>query len=396
MTVSFDRPPEAFKIEIAEDVLVDIRARISAFPWFDEPEDGGWHYGAHDCYLRALADHWVNRYNWRDHERDLNRFSHFKAEIGGWGLHFVHQKSPRPDATPLILILGWPGSFLEFSAAIPKLTNPKRPGDPAFHVVAPSLPGYVFSDVPKRPVGPRATAAHFDMLMRALGYDRYMAQGGDWGSVITGWMGFDHPAHCRAIHLNAFGLRPRDMSAEGEGGREWLKQAIAIRKLETAYLTLQATKPQSLAYAMMDSPVGIATWLVEKFRTWMDRTPRDSGDPVDRPFDGPPLSFDEMITHIMLYVATKRFHSATWLYRGFFEERSNELPTGSRVEVPTGIANFPKDLMTFPTPEMVARAYRVVHRTQMPRGGHFAALEEPDLFTEDVRAFATKVAGEFT
>jgi microsomal epoxide hydrolase len=290
----------------------------------------------------------------------------------------VHLRSSRPDARPLLIAHGWPGSIVEFDAIIERLAEPEDKAAPAFHVVAPSLPGYAWSDRPSSPIGPRAVARRYDALMAALGYDRYVYQGGDWGCVIGGWIGLDS-SRVSAIHLNGYGLRSADMAPQNDEDRAWLAKAVQVRGTETAYLQLQGTKPQSLGFAMMDSPMGVAAWFAEKFVGWSD---------VSNDYTDPPFTMDQMLTNIMIYLITRSFLTATWLYRGMFLEGGFAMPAGRRVEVPTGVAAFPRDLLAFPPRAMVERGYNVVHWTEMPRGGHFASLEEPELFLADLRTFA--------
>jgi len=371
---------EPFKIPPEADEAAWIRRRVEDFRFFEEPADAGWRYGANRSYLEALRRHWLDRFDWSGAVDRLNRHPHFRVEVEpGFRLHCIHRRSPRPDARPLLISHGWPGSVFEFDAIVERLAEPESADQPAFHVVAPSLPGYAWSDKPTSPIGPRAVAGLYDRLMAMLGYDRFVYQGGDWGSVIGGWIGLDSP-RVEAIHLNGFGLRPADMRPTNPDEEKWLGWALRIRAAETAYLQLQGTKPQSLAYAMMDSPMGVAAWLAEKFAGWSDA-------------DGPgvseyPFTMDQMLTNIMIYLTTRSFHTATWIYRGMFDEGGFTIPAGRRVEVPTGVAAFPKDLLAFPPRAMVERGYDVVHWTDMPRGGHFASLEEPELFLADVRRFA--------
>lgn len=368
-----------FEIPVAAEESAWIRARVEAFRFFEEPAGAGWAHGANRDYMERLRRYWLDSYDWPAAVRHLNRLSHVRVDVGdGFHLHAVHLRSSRPDARPLLIAHGWPGSILEFDAIFERLAEPEDPAQPAFHVVAPSLPGYAWSDRPQQPLGPRAVARRYDALMPALGYDRYLYQGGDWGCVIGGWIGLDS-RRVEAIHLNGFGLRPADMRPTTAAEGDWLQQAVATRDTETAYLQLQGTKPQSLGFAMMDSPMGVAAWIAEKFVGWSDAHPAGVADP--------PYSFDTMLTNIMIYLTTRSFLTATWIYRGMFLEGGFSIPAGQRIEKPTGVAAFPRDLLSFPPRAMVERGYNVVHWTDMPRGGHFASLEEPELFLADLRAF---------
>lgn len=369
-----------FTIPVNEAETAWIRERVEAFRFFEEPENAGWAHGANRAYMGQLRRYWLDSYDWPAAVTHLNRLTQVRVEIeDGFHLHAVHLRSARADARPLLIAHGWPGSILEFDAIFERLANPEDPAAPAFHVVAPSLPGYAWSDRPKNPLGPRAVARLYDQLMARLGYDDYIYQGGDWGCVIGGWIGLDSKA-VSAIHLNGFGLRPADMSPKTPEDAAWLQKAMLTRTLETAYLQLQGTKPQSLGFAMMDSPMGVAAWLAEKFVGWSD-VPGVTSDP--------PFGFDQMLTNIMIYLSTRSFLTATWIYRGMFLEGGFEIPAGQRIDVPVGVAAFPRDLLAFPPRAMVERGYNVVHWTDMPRGGHFASLEEPELFLADLRKFVT-------
>lgn len=368
-----------FEVPVEPEEAAWIRERVEGFRFFEEPEGAGWNHGANRDYMQRLRRYWLDAFDWPAAVARLNRFPHLRVDVeDGFRLHAVHRRSSRADARPLLLAHGWPGSILEFDAIIDRLAEPETPDAPAFHVVAPSLPGYAWSDRPRNPLGPRAVARLYDRLMPALGYDRYLYQGGDWGCVIGGWIGLDS-AKVDAIHLNGFGLRPADMHPETPEQVAWLTKAMAIRDAETAYLQLQGTKPQSLGFAMMDSPMGVAAWFAEKFVGWSDAA---------HGLTDPPYGFDTMLTNIMIYLTTRSFLTATWIYRGMFLEGGFTLPQGRRIDIPTGVAAFPKDLLAFPPREMVERGYNVVHWTQMPRGGHFASLEEPELFLADLRKFA--------
>jgi microsomal epoxide hydrolase len=368
----------AFEIPVEPLEMALIRQRVGAFRFFEEPEDAGWKHGASRDYMERLRTYWLEEFDWPVAVAKLNRHPHVRVDIGdGFHLHAIHRRSSRPDAQPLLIAHGWPGSIVEFDALIDRLAEPEDPSAPAFHVVAPSLPGYAWSDRPKNPIGPRGVAKLYDTLMGVLGYDHFVYQGGDWGCVIGGWMGLDSK-RITALHISGFGLRPADMHPETPADMAWLQKAMFVRETETAYLQLQGTKPQSLGFAMMDSPMGVAAWFSEKFVGWSD---------VPGEFSDPPFGFDVMLTNIMIYLTTRSFLTATWIYRGMFLEGGFEIPEGRRIEVPTGVAAFPRDLLLFPPRPIVERGYNVRHWTDMPRGGHFASLEEPELFLADLRAF---------
>lgn len=366
-----------FSVPVNETEVAWIRDRVAAYRWFEEPPNAGWAYGANRDYMQRLQSYWLKSYDWPAKVAEINRAPHFRANVGETTLHYVHKRSSRADAIPLLISHGWPSTVYEFWKILDALAEPGDPALPAFHVVAPSLPGYGWSDKPAKPIGPRTIGKLYDQLMGSvLGYTNYVAQGGDWGSLITAWIGLDSP-QVRAIHLNGYGLRNADMTPTTDEERAWTQRATAIRERETAYLFLQATKPQSLGFAMMDSPMGVAAWLCEKFCGWSDGKA-----------DDPPFTMDDVLTEIMIFLTTRSFATSTWLYRGYFEEMPFTVPEGVRITVPTGVANFPRDLLAFPPRAMVERSYTVTHWTDMPRGGHFAAWEEPKLFLDDLRKFA--------
>lgn len=376
---------EPFTLPVNPDEVAWICDRVASYRFFEEPTDAKWDYGANRAYMVRLRDYWLDDFDWPAAVAGLNRHPHFRVEVEpGLKLHCIHRRSSRPDARPLLIAHGWPGSIVEFDAIIDRLAEPEVEDGPAFHVIAPSLAGYAWSDKPTSPIGPRAMAGLYDRLMSVLGYDRYLYQGGDWGCVIGGWIGLDSKS-VEAIHLSGYGLRSADMHPDTPAEVAWLMKAQKVRDRETAYLQLQGTKPQSLGFAMMDSPMGIAAWFAEKFVGWSD-----TGGGRDGYVD-PPFSFDQMLTNIMIYLTTRSFNTATWIYKGMFDEGGAAIPAGRRIEVPTAVAAFPKDLLAFPPRAMVERGYNVVRYTEMPRGGHFASLEEPELFLADVRAFAASL-----
>ncbi len=372
-----------FELHVPDETLKDIEARVRAFPWHEMPEDGGWAYGANLDYMKELCAYWLDGFDWRTQEAAINRHAHFVAPVDGIDIHFMHEKGSGPDPMPLILSHGWPGSVVEFLDFVEPLAHPERFGgkvEDAFDVVAPSLIGFGFSGKPPRPFGPRKMAGYFNKLMtEVLGYERYMAQGGDWGGALSSWLGFDHAPACRGIHVNILIMRTAD-GPQGPDEEAWAAAFEREQEMENGYRTQQATKPQTLSYAMMDSPVGIAAWLIEKFNSWSDTV----GDDIESVH-----SKDAMLTNIMVYIATRTFNTASWIYYGRREEGGRVMsPDGSRVEVPTACALFPKELLSWPPRSYAERIYNVTQWTEMPRGGHFAAMEEPDLLLADIRKFA--------
>jgi len=372
-----------FTLVVPDEVLAQIRQRVADYPWHEMPEDGGWAYGTNLDYLKEFCSYWVEKYDWRAHEEKINGFDHFTTPVDGIDIHFIREEGSGSAPMPLILSHGWPGTIVEFLDFIEPLAHPERFGgdkSDAFTVVAPSLPGFGFSGRPPRPYGPRKIASLFGTLMKeVLGYEGYLAQGGDWGGGISTWLGFDAAPACKAIHLNIMMMRHQD-GPQTPDEEEWAEQFVREQELEEGYRTIQGTKPQTLSYAMMDSPVGIAAWILEKFNSWSDTT----GDDVESAH-----SKDVLLTNIMVYIVTRTFNTASWIYYGRREEGGRLFDTdGKRVEVPTACALFPKELLSWPPRSYVERIVNVQRWTEMPRGGHFAALEVPDLLLNDIRAFA--------
>ena len=372
-----------FHLDVPDETLTAIRDGVRRFPWSAMADLEGWEHGANLGYMRELCAYWLDGFDWRAQEARINAFEHFTAPVDGADIHFIHEKGSGPDPMPLIISHGWPGSVVEFLDVIAPLAHPERFGgraEDAFDVVAPSLPGFGFSAKPERPMGPRAMAGGFNTLMTdVLGYGGYLAQGGDWGGAISSWLGFDHAPACRAIHVNIMTMRPPG-PPEGADEEAWAARFEIEQVMEEGYRTQQATKPQSLSYAMADSPVGVAAWIVEKFQSWSDT----DGDDIESAH-----TKDALLTNIMVYLVTRTFDTASWIYFGRREEGGRVLsPEGRRVEVPTACALFPEELLSWPPRSYVERVYNVAQWTEMPRGGHFAAMEEPDLLLGDIRAFA--------
>jgi microsomal epoxide hydrolase len=374
--------PRPFTIQVPDDVLADLRERLHSVRWPDEIPGTGWRYGTDLSYIQELVAYWRNRYDWRTQEAQLNRFRQFAVALGGIELHFIHELGVGPSPLPLLLSHGWPGSVVEFQRLIPMLTDPARFGsDPAdaFTVVAPSLPGYTFSFRPNQPrLNIVEIADLFATLMTdVLGYRRFVAQGGDWGAFITSRLGLAYPERLAGIHVNLLSVRrdvppPTNPMPEEEAFMEELAQ---WQREETGYQWIQGTKPQTLAYGLTDSPVGLAAWIIEKFRTWSDC----DGD-VDRRFGK-----DVLLTNVMLYWVTGAINSSFWPYYARFHGPW-PIPDGQRISVPTGYAEFPREIL-HPPRRLAERVYNIRRWTRMPRGGHFAALEEPEALATEIRAF---------
>ena len=371
---------ERFRVRVDDAVLEDLHSRLLRTRFPDQIEGTGWEYGTPVDYLRELVEYWRDTYDWRAQETRLNELAHFRTRIEGQSIHFIHARSARADAFPLLLMHGWPGSIVEFLEVIPPLTEPESHGGraaDAFHVIAPSLPGYGFSE-PTRTRGwdVRRIARAFIDLMRRLGYTRYGAQGGDWGAQIATQIGALDPEHCAGIHLNMpVADRPEPPVPLSDEDKADLAAMQQFQRGESGYALEQATKPQTLGVALNDSPAGLLAWIVEKFRTWSDC----GGHPE------PTFSRDQLITNAMLYWVTQTITSSARLYwehqHASVEKRAAEL-----VGVPTGIARYPNEVLRFPR-GWVERRYNVTHWAVMPRGGHFAAMEQPALFVEDLRNF---------
>ena len=375
-------PPESFTINIPDTVLDDLKNRLHQVRWPGELPDSNWDYGANLSYIQQLVEYWRSQYDWRAQEKQMNRWQHFKTTIDGQGIHFIHERGKGPNPLPLIISHGWPGSFYEFMDVIGPLTDPAtHDGDPAdaFDVIVPSLPGYGFSDPPhERKVNISRMADWFAVLMKdVLGYERYGAQGGDWGSMISSRLGFAYPEQLIGIHLNMIGVAPHPANRQNlsTAEQEFLKGMGAWQREERGYQEIQGTKPQTLGFALNDSPAGLCAWIVEKFRTWSDC----NGNPENS------YTKDQLLTNVMIYWVTQTFHSASRIY---YEERHHPWRLGKdeKVTAPTGIASFPKEIARAPR-EWAERAYNVQHWTDMPAGGHFAAMEKPKLVVEDIRKF---------
>jgi pimeloyl-ACP methyl ester carboxylesterase len=367
-----------FKIQVPETVLRDLEARLRNTRFPQEIPNTNWDYGTDLAYLRSLVSYWRDDFDWRAQERKLNEFPQFKTAIDGLEIHFIHVKSREPRAFPLALAHGWPGSIVEFAKVIGPLTDPVRfhgRAEDAFDVVAISLPGFGFSGKPQeRGYSPEKIGTVIAKLMARLGYTRYGLQGGDWGGIISRFVALNDASHVAGLHLNFCVAGPTDPANAGVPVAELQRAQArqAYMENERAYQQIQGTKPQTLGFALDDSPSGLAAWIVEKFRAWCDC----EGNVESR------FTKDELLTNITLYWVTQTGTSSARIY---YENRVAP-PRQERVSVPTACALFPKEIVV-PARKWVEARYNLVRWTEMPRGGHFAALEQPDLFVADVRDF---------
>lgn len=373
-------PIEPFNVTVPDATIQTLKTRLANARWPDQLPDTGWTYGTDREYLRTLCDYWRADFEWNAFERRCNAFDQFTTTLDGHHLHFYHVQSAEPAARPLLLSHGWPGSVAEFLDIIGPLTDPVAHGgdaSDAFHVVAPSLPGYGFSGpTESRGVGVPAIAALFDRLMTRLGYDSYFAQGGDWGALLTAILGAKYPERLDAIHLNMLFVKPSSLSNPmemlGEEGMADYHATKAFQENESGYMAIQETKPQTLAYGLNDSPVGLAGWIIEKFHGWSD-----CEDDIEQSFDR-----DRLLDNISIYWITQTINSSVRLY---YETNEREAIPDA-VSVPTGHARYPAEILK--TPRVWAEeVYNITRWAEQPAGGHFAAMEVPDIFVEDVRAF---------
>ena len=372
---------DPFRIAVPDATLADLRDRLARTRFPDEIADSGWTYGTPLAYVKELVAYWRDRYDWRRHEAALNAFPQFRARVGDLGIHFIHAKGTGPKPFPLVITHGWPGSVAEFTKILGPLTDPAaHGGDPAdaFDVVCPSMPGYGFSDHPTEPgMQPERIAALWAELMDGLGYHRFGAQGGDWGAMVSTYLGANHADAVAGIHLNMVIAFPPDPANPLDGlTQDEVVDMMPMQHFlqeETGYQRIQGTKPQTLGYGLNDSPAGLAAWIVEKFRAWSDC----DGD-VEKRF-----TKDELLTNIMLYWAPETATSSARLYYEMLHAGKFP-PQDFRVNVPTGCALFPREIMK-PPRAWVDRLFNVTHWTRFPKGGHFAAMEEPALLVGDIR-----------
>jgi microsomal epoxide hydrolase len=369
-----------FRVSVDETAIADLKRRLAQVRWPDEAPEPPWRYGTSVGFMRELVDYWATAYDWRKTEAALNAWPQFKTTIDGIDVHFIRVEGRGPNLKPLLLSHGWPGSVLEFLKLIPLLTDPAAHGGDAadaFTVVVPSLPGYTLSFRPnqERRALP-AIGAMFHELMTRLGYARYGAQGGDWGSFVTAWLGANRAPHLLGIHLNLMPIRrdPAMFSSPTEDERRFLGELEIWLKEETGYQWIQGTRPQTLAFALADSPVGLAAWIAEKYRAWTDC----DGDPRNA------LSMDEMLGNISLYWFTNCIGASFWPY---YARMHGPWPIDGKIGVPTGYCEFPREILR-PPRAAAERVFTDIRRwSVMPKGGHFAALEQPDALATEIREF---------
>jgi len=374
---------EPFRINISNQTIENIYDKIKKYPWNEMPDINGWDHGTNFSYIKEISKYWVEDFNWKEQEGNINKFSNFKTKVEGADIHYIKEKGSGSNPMPLLIMHGWPGSIVEFIHIIEKLAHPEKFGgkeEDAFDVIVPSLPGFGFSSKPKTPMGPRKMAAIFNKLMTEnLGYKNYIAQGGDWGATISNWLGHDHSKSCKGIHVNCLTMRHPD-GPETKEEKDWEAKFIKDQIMQDGYRTQQATKPQTLSYAMIDSPVGIAAWILEKFYFWSDLKNKNIESVYSKDF---------LLTNIMIYIVTNTFNTASWIYYGRREEGGRFFSSDfHRIEVPTAAALFPSEMSEWPPRSYADRLLNIKRWTRMPKGGHFAALEQPDLLVNDIREFA--------
>ena len=368
-----------FKIEIADDLLGDLKRRLRATRWPERELVSDWSQGAPLAWIQDICEYWAEQYHWPKRQALLNRFTQFTTDIDGLSIHFIHQRSPHPEARALLVTHGWPGSIVEFQKVIDPLVNPTAYGGlakDAFHVICPSLPGFGFSGKPRETGwGIERIAKAWSELMARLGYAQYFAQGGDWGSAVTRAIGVLDSAHCKGIHITlAMGSRPSTTSEHSVEELDALARAAHYNDWDSGYSKQQSTRPQTLGYGLADSPSGQAAWILEKFWAWTDC----HGHPENV------LSRDELLDNVMLYWVTNTATSSARIYwESFGRGRSRMAP----VQVPVGVAVYPKEIVPPVKKWLTTDFPDVRHFVAMPKGGHFAAFEQPALYVANVREF---------
>tara|TARA_B100000902_G_scaffold170065_1_gene164587 strand:- start:47 stop:1189 length:1143 start_codon:yes stop_codon:yes gene_type:complete len=375
-----------FNINISEEQISNIKSKIDNYPWSSIENMEGWTHGTNKKYLKELCDYWVSEFNWKKQENLINSFLNYKTKVDGIDIHFIKEQGSGENPKTLLLMHGWPGSFIEFLEIIKPLAHPEKFGgniQDAFTVIVPSLPGFGFSGPLNKPMGPRKIAKIFNKMMKEnLNYSQYVAQGGDWGATIANWLAYDHYDNCKAIHINCLTMRhPEGPQTEEE--KEWLNKFNKDQIIQDGYRTQQSTKPQSLSYAMIDSPVGTAAWIIEKIHGWSDLKDAHIEDIYSK---------DILLTNIMIYVLTNTFNTSAWIYFGRREEGGRYFPKDfKKINIPTGIAIFPKEMSEWPPESYLNRIFNIKQMNKYEFGGHFPALETPSILIKDIRNFFNSI-----
>ena len=376
-----------YKINVSDQQISNIISKIKDYPWSSIENMEGWTHGTNKEYLKELCQYWASDFDWKKHENLINSFSNFKTNVDGIDIHFIQEKGSGKNPKPLLLMHGWPGSIVEFLEIIRPLAHPEEFGgneEDGFTVIAPSLPGFGFSGSSKKPIGPRKIAEILNKLMTDnLNYKQYVAQGGDWGATIANWLGYDHHISCKAIHINCLTMRHPDGPKTDEE-KKWQNKFDQDQIIQDGYRTQQATKPQTLSYSMADSPVGIAAWIIEKMHGWSDLKDNNIESVYSK---------DVLLANIMVYVLTNTFNTASWIYFGRREEGGRYFPKDfKKINIPTGISMFPKEMSEWPPSSYIERIFNVQHLSKMNSGGHFPALENPKILVKDINLFFKKIS----
>ena len=378
--------PEPFSLAVSDASIADLSSRLNNTRFPDEIEDSGWSYGTEKKSLISLLEYWQKDFSWREFEDRFNLFDQFTLDIDDLQTHFIHQRSNHDCATPILITHGWPGSILEFINVIDRLTQPEKFGgdaSDAFHVICPSLPGFGWSAPASSPgMNAEAIAKRHAKLMNVLGYDKYIAQGGDWGAIITKQIALVDPDHCIAIHLNMVPVGPPSDSENPMQGVEeaemlGLNRSEFIQATGMGYYHIQSTRPQTLGYGLADSPAGLMAWIVEKFFEWSDCQGELSNG----------VNIDLLVANVAWYWYSNSITSSARLY---FEESHKNSPSRF-VETPTGVAVYPLEIVQSPK-VWAEKEYNIVYWSRQDKGGHFAAMEQPEIFTLDIRSFKKELA----
>lgn len=371
-----------YKIDISDELLTDLKYRLIHTRWPNQYKNEKWEYGTEQNYLQSLISYWAEEYDWKKQEQKLNQYHHYLSSVNGSNIHFIHERGKGPHPIPIILTHGWPDSFLRYQKLLPYLTDPaKHGGNPndSFDVIIPSLPGFGFSEKPSQAGMNNCVIAELwsKLMQDVLGYHKYAASGGDIGSGVTRYLACSHPDSLIGIHLTDIGI-VKPLLANTSGNtlsaqeRTYVNKSQEWLSREGAYMSLQSTKPQTLSYGLADSPVGLAAWMIEKYQSWSD-----CNGSLDNKF-----SKDELLTNIMIYWITNTMDSACRIYY----ENTHSLPDIKSIQVPTGISLFSKDIMP-PPEDWTRRNLNVTYWNEVPHGGHFTAMEEPELFAKEIQTF---------